>query len=379
MIDAIHLRSFKCFEKLDLPLAPLTLLTGLNAGGKSSIIQAMLLLKQSRGSMRIPGNIYLCLNGSDIDLGTVGDVMDERTARDHFLIGLSAGGMRLDVKCAIEARDALVAQVSKITETDNSNANGLERWPEDDHQTWGQLSRLLHVSTERIGPRETYRADTNPPLDSWHLGPRCEFTAWLLHERQDSRVTERLCRPNVPPTLLRQTEAWLGMFFPGARLEVNRIAGTNLVTLRLRTDDSGNFHRPQNVGYGLTHVLPILVGALATEVNGILIVENPETHLHPSAQALMGKFLAQVTTTGRQVIIESHSDHVLNGVRVAVKECVIDADLVQVHFFNRRPNSGDDAPHVISPCLNQQGQIDNWPKGFFDQFEQDLNILTSWD
>jgi predicted ATPase len=171
----------------------------------------------------------------------------------------------------------------------------------------------------------------------------------------------------------------MGVFFPGAGLEVKRIEGANLVTLRLRTSADGNLHRPQNVGFGFTHVLPIIVGALATDVNGILIVENPETHLHPSAQAMMGTFLAQVAAAGRQVIIESHSDHVLNGLRVAVKKKMLEAEEVQIHFFNRRPSVAEATPHVISPSLRHNGQIDDWPKGFFDQFEQDLEILTSWD
>ncbi|MDB6175514.1 MAG: putative ATPase [Chthoniobacteraceae bacterium] len=379
MIDFIHLRHFKCFEELDLPLKPLTLLTGFNAGGKSSVIQALLLLKQSRSAMRFPGQVSVCLNGIDVDLGTVGDVMDERTARGYFSIGFSAGGRRLNVKCLTEVRDALVTQVESMLESDGTLENPVKTWPEDDREPWGQLSRLLHVPTERMGPRETYGADTGPEENSCHLGPRGEFTAWLLYQRRESTVAEELCRLDVPPTLLRQTEAWLGAFFPGAGLEVKRVDGANLVTLRLRTSAAGNLHRPQNVGFGLTYVLPIVVGALATEADGVLVVENPETHLHPSAQALIGKFLAQVAATGRQVIIESHSDHVLNGVRVAVKEKILHAESVQIHFFNRRPSPRDVTPHVISPILNQNGQIDNWPKGFFDQLEQDLEVLTTWD
>ncbi len=269
----------------------------------------------------------------------------------------------------------------RIEEHDESGTRSIPFWPEQQEEwtPWEQLLQLLHVSTERIGPRETYSADTGAPEDSWHLGPRGEYTAWILDQRRDAAVVEALCRPDVPPTLLRQVEAWLGAFFPGAALDVRRIEGTNLVTLRLRTSASGNFHRPQNVGFGLTHILPILVGALAIGDNGILIVENPETHLHPSAQALMGRFLAQVAQSGRQVIIESHSDHVLNGLRVAVKDGVLAPELVKIYFFNRRPAEGETASHIISPTITAKGQIDEWPKGFFDQYEKDLEILTSWD
>jgi predicted ATPase len=379
MIETIHLQHFKCFERLDLTLSPLTLLTGLNAGGKSSVIQALLLLKQSRPSLRFEGHLNVCLNGVDVDLGTVGDVMDERTARESFSIGLTAASKRLDVTCATADRRALVAKVSEMRESDENSSKFVTAWPEDDHEPWGQLARLLHVSTERISPREVYGADTGAPEEAWHLGPHGEHTVWLLDQRRNATVTSKLCRPDVPPTLLRQTEAWLGFFFPGAGLSVNRVEGTKYVTLRLRTSAEGNFHLPQNVGFGLTHILPILVGALAIADNGILIVENPETHLHPSAQALMGRFLAQVAAAERQVIIESHSDHVLNGLRIAVKEGHLAAESVKILFFNSRPPEGEMTPHVVNPSLAANGQIDEWPKGFFDQFERDLEILTLWD
>lgn len=378
MITTISLRHFKCFERLDLPLGQLTLLTGLNAGGKSSVIQALLMLKQSRAAMQSPGRTSVCLNGTDVSLGSVADVLDEHTGREHFSVGLAGVDQSIEVRCRAAEKDALTAEVESVSQTEGSKTASLSSWPEPSSGLWKTLSHLLHVSTERIGPRETYDADPGAPEDSWRLGPAGEFTAWLLHQRQDADVASALCQEHAPPKLLRQVEAWLGVFFPGAGLEVKRIPGTNLVTLRLRTNPSGNFHRPQNVGYGLTHVLPIFVGALAVEAEGVLIVENPETHLHPSAQALMGGFLARVAAAGRQVIIESHSDHVLNGIRRSVKDGVLGPDQLGLHFFNRRPQQADDPAHVISPSVDKNGRVDHWPKGFFDQYEQDLDALTSW-
>ena len=379
MINHVHLKHFKCFESLDLPLLPLTLLTGVNAGGKSRVIQSLLLLKQSRSTLKVPPKLMLRLNGADVSLGTVGDVVDEITAREHFSIGLSDSQSRMDVKCNICNKDALVASVDVIkTETWNQSEEDKEK-PDSESSLWRLISRLLHVSTERIGPRETYGADTSAPEDAWHLGPRGEYTAWILHQRAEDKVAPDLCQPGSPPTLQRQVEAWLGIFFPGAGLEVKRIHGTNLLTMRLRTSPASGFHRLENVGYGLTHILPIIVGALAVETGGVLVVENPETHLHPSAQAMMGVFLAKVAGAGRQVIIESHSDHVLNGLRRAVKDKLIPAAEVALHFFNRRPLDGEQRSHVLSPTINDAGRIDHWPQGFFDQYEKDLDALTSWD
>ena len=92
----------------------------------------------------------------------------------------------------------------------------------------------------------------------------------------------------------------------------------------------------------------------------------------------MGRFVAQVAATGVQVILESHSDHILNGIRRAVKEGVTTPDSLAIHFFQRRGSKNGHESHVVSPIVNESGVIDHWPEGFFDQFDRDLEVLTDW-
>ena len=87
MLDRIDLRFFKCFERLRLPLAPLTLLTGLNASGKSSVLQALVLLHQTMREHE--WTTRLALNGSGVRLGTMPEVVDEVFGRRSFEIGLT--------------------------------------------------------------------------------------------------------------------------------------------------------------------------------------------------------------------------------------------------------------------------------------------------
>ena len=102
----------------------------------------------------------------------------------------------------------------------------------------------------------------------------------------------------------------------------------------MRTSNAVDFHSPVHTGFGLTQVLPIVVAALSADEGDILLVENPEVHLHPAGQALMGQFLAKVALAGVQVIVETHSDHILNGVRVAVaSKQLLGANDVAIHFF----------------------------------------------
>ena len=98
-------------------------------------------------------------------------------------------------------------------------------------------------------------------------------------------------------------------------------------------------------------------------------------HLHPAGQALMGQFLSEVASAGVQVVVETHSDHVLNGVRRAVRAEKLDSQLVAIHFFRQR--AAEEA-QVVSPTLDRRGNLDSWPGGFFDQFDKDMNHFADW-
>ena len=92
----------------------------------------------------------------------------------------------------------------------------------------------------------------------------------------------------------------------------------------------------------------------------------------------MGQFMANVAQAGVQVILETHSDHVLNGIRRAVKANQLLAQDVALHFFKTRAPDLDEA-QVMSPVLDDEGNIDRWPDGFFDQFDIDMNYFAGWE
>jgi predicted ATPase len=104
-----------------------------------------------------------------------------------------------------------------------------------------------------------------------------------------------------------------------------------------------------------------------------MIVENPEAHLHPSAQSRIGQFLAKVASTGVKVIVETHSDHVVNGIQVAVAGREINPAGITVNFFNQTENSRQ--PDLKSISVHEKGELSSWPKGFFDQTQIDFAEL----
>jgi len=377
MFSRINLRLFKCFEELSLPLGPLTLLSGPNSSGKSSILQSLVLLHQTMSEHE--WSARLLLNGRALRLGTVSDVVDQVNGRRFFEIGVECddssytwqfSGERTQMSMAVDSLD-----IDGVMTTTPSSLRYL--LPEAAMAPAWALARSLrranYITAERMGPKQIYSLED--PETARVVGPAGEHAASVLFWGRDLVVPAGLCLPDMPATLLRQVEARMREFFPGCGLELQQVPGVSSVTLGLRTSEDTDFHRPANVGFGLTQLLPIVVAALSASPGDLLLIENPEVHLHPAGQSLIGRFLASVASVGVQVIVESHSDHVLNGIRRAVRSMRIPPESVVLHYFASRHQG---TPQVSSPVIDRNGAVDFWPAGFFDQFDEDLNSLAGW-
>ncbi len=377
MLTRLELRFFKCFEHLRLPLAPLTLLTGLNASGKSSVLQSFVLLRQTMREHE--WSTRVALNGAGVRLGTVPDVVDEVFGRDSIYVAVSdeentcawtLGGDRRDM--SMEVR--IVAVNGQET-----HAPEYLRYmvPPEQVASVAALTRklrdLTYITAERMAPQDTYELED--PHTVRTVGPRGEHAMSVLHWARDEKTLAGLILPTAAPTLLRQVEARMRTLFPGCVLNLQQTPGVNGVTLGLRTSEAEEFHRPVHTGFGLTQALPIVVAALAARKDDVILIENPEVHLHPGAQSQIGQMLADVACAGVQIVIETHSDHVLNGVRRSVKAEVLSGEQVAIHFF--RPRS-DDEPSVVAPTMDDSGNIDDWPTGFFDQYDKDSSYFAGW-
>ena len=377
MVTQIDLKYFKCFEVLHLPLAPLTLLSGGNASGKSSVLQALVLLHQTMREYE--WSTRLMLNGPSLRMGTVADVVDKVNGRYTFEIGVV--DMEHSYQWIFTAeRSEMSLAVDSVTVSGviNDHPASLRYLipldvSEEITSLPHRLRSLTYITAERVGPREIYPLEDSQVVTT--VGPTGEYAASILHHGRNDRVLDSLTLPEVPPTRLRQIEARMRLFFPGCSLDVQQIPQTNAVRLGMRTSEDTDFHRPFHVGFGLTQVLPIVIATLSASEEDILLIENPEVHLHPAGQARMGQFLADVALSGVQVIVETHSDHVLNGIRRSVRAKKLSPEQVAIHFF--RPRSAD-APQVITPQLDIFGNLDIWPEGFFDQFDKDASHFAGW-
>ena len=386
MLARIDLSDFKCFKLLKLPLRPMTLLSGTNASGKSSVIQALAILHQTVRDHEWSSR--LMLNGGAVQLGTTADVIDQVHGHRAFSLSLHeddgssvqwlAEGDRTELAMTVKH-----VRVSFADGTDRV-ATGAERLryllPHDAlssakaRSLADRLRQLTYLTAERLGPRETYPLEDLGPV----VGPQGQHTASVLHAEGEKHILKGLAIQGTASTLLHQAQARMDRFFPGCEFIVREVPKANLVTLGIRTSRSMEFHRPVHTGFGLTQVLPIVVAALSAARDSLLLIENPEVHLHPAGQAHMGEFLTEIAAAGVQVILETHSDHVLNGIRRAVKRNALSPEAVALHFFQQRKDDDESATQVQSPVLDRDGNIDSWPDGFFDQFDKDMNHFAGW-
>ena len=461
MIVQLELRRFKCFEHLKLPLSNLTVLSGTNASGKSSVLHALALLNQS---MRADDKIgRIVLNGDAVKLGTIGDIVkqtlkpildnpfeiglmddkgahcnwtfdgesDQTTApitvmnyddkkvrflrspgstRDRLLRGEGNSRRRrlsqrlLGGVVPSDDRDTIMVDQEFVAEPGTYRSMVLfnelmplgldESDPSPSVSRLGDgISRLVYLTAEREGPREVYPLAmatahnvNGIPHSLAITGTRGEHAVSTLFQMSDWSVRHKLALEGVARRAFeRQVEARLDKFFPGCEIRTDKVKNANAVVLGIRTSLETGFLRPIHCGFGITQILPILVAVLyppaVLDDNDIalpaylVLIENPEVHLHPSGQALMGEFLAEAAHAGVQIIVETHSDHILNGVRRAVKSGKASADEVAIHFFQDRFKNEN---QVISPTIDSSGNIDHWPEGFFDQFDKDLEYFAGW-
>lgn len=387
MITNISISGFKCLKDAAFDSSNLNVLVGPNASGKSSVLQALLLLRQSADN---EGNVKdLHLSGPLFEAGTAQDAL--HPAAEHQInitlwegnnpIELSFRHNRDDKAEGIYKRLLTGGECRRIPAALNDRENG-----------------FAYLNAERVGPRVTYALPPEEINISGVVGKYGEYTAAVLARAASSGVAVdgwnaefakyladaamNLDELNLHEDLLNTQgrldsvcNQVLGWILPGAVFDANEYEQTDAATLRFIRDPRATKAsvRATHVGFGLIYTLPIITAALGLRRDGLMLVENPEAHLHPFSQSRIGVFLAMMAASGRQIFVETHSDHVINGIRLAVRQNLIPADNLWINFFTR-PDQGNTSK-IRQIRADQNGRLTPWPQGFFDQIENDLSRL----
>ena len=376
MITNVKLKNFKCFEDETFDLKPLTLLTGINGMGKSTLIQSLLLLKQSyvNGYLQNQSKVTLD-NNSFIDLENCEQLLYNKASNLEVEIVIKnekseTFHWKIDASSPDEKEP-------KVDYDGNENYKNEALFNEN----------FIYLNAERIGPRKSYSITSTKKTYNTFLGIRGELTPAYLQKATTANAEifiDDFIHPQIKKDIQSQSESlkllhtnlnyWLSEIL-GRKITavVDTIDKDNLkLSFTVRGSQAGKFSALQ-VGFGFSFGLPVILSFLVARPGDLLIIENPEAHLHPAAQAKIGKMLAIAANNGVQVIIETHSDHILNGIRLGVKEKLISHDNVKIYFWGENENNLN---QKFEPNIDINGKITQWPVNFFDTWENSLmNLL----
>jgi predicted ATPase len=393
MITEISVDNFKCFNNNEtFTFGKLNLLTGINGRGKSSLLQTLLLMSQTLRQLKTPQR--LLINGEWVELGTFDDIKNSSSKKKNiafhfktdddeqndlrFEYGEVAKNARIaNLTSLIIDGDDKFIEMSEATESPNETSSSVNNAktliPLGSLNTSSIFHKFHFIAADRLGPVEYVKKKDIP--ESLQLGIKGEnLVNVLAFNGNDIEVNNLVRRGSGSSNLINQTIEWLSYILDGANININGTEkASSILMMMINSQADGHSYKPSNVGFGYSYILPLIVTGLLAKSGDVVIMENPEAHLHPRAQSRIAEFFSKVASYGVQVFIESHSEHILNGLRVSAlnPEIKINYDQIAIHYFN-------ESYKAEKLVMTEKAKIINWPDGFFDQQEIDLSDIFKY-
>lgn len=363
----LTIEGFKCFkENTTFDFNNITLLTGANSVGKSSVIQSLLLLKKvSEKSFNVQSKlIEVNLNDSEYAL-QLGDYDDIKTKLDNDYEDLFSSKSK-DICFVLQGGTAKIEPANNLDAEKSVNVSL-------DEQSIELLNQILdngfvYLNADREAPHYNYKNVANNEFCDCHG----RNTGSVIRKHENDNCPKNRSFGFADNNKWKvELDKWLGYIFPGVILNV--APGKDQDSYQIRVHDNA----VSNVGFGITYALPILVSGLTVPEGGMLIVENPEAHLHAKAQSNMGYFLARMAAAGVRVIIETHSEHIVNGIRRMIVEGKTEMSHgdMTIYFFQNK----DGEKNIKEITMDKNGNLSAFPKDFFDQVRQDTLAILRID
>lgn len=370
----IIIKNFKCFEEQEFEFKELTILAGANGSGKSTLIQVILILRQSIENQRAPLRFSkkLYLNDYYFEAGTSSEILFENAKEDIISFEFfSNENSSLLFECKVNKEEPRILEIANYKDTHEREER---RNPRQRIALYGNID---FISADRFGPKLTYKVSNERNVK---VGKYGEFTPFILNEFKAELIEDSNVyfdtNSKKTHSLFTEVNSWLSFILDGTIIKTEVLDSVNLSLLKITNYPEAElaYKSPMNMAYGASYVLPIIVSCLSKKIkslsNNLVIIENPEAHLHPSAQAKLGQFLAKIANSGVQIIIETHSDHIVNGIRIAIKDKLINHNKVIINSFSKGSKLGENLVEEI--VIDKNGKLNKWPKDFFDQYENDM-------
>lgn len=367
MLTRLKLGNFKSWRELDIELAPITLLYGTNSSGKTSILQALLLLKQTEVTKRQQAINFGGSASEYVDLGAYEDVIHKHDISLHLTISVTWRNRYFDQSVPYDqnAKNILFGESVKIWGMSKGEAIVLNESPEDIYALAGygvELSGMLYLGPLRWFPRRVIIWRGTPPQI---IDAQGENTADVLINSQRNDAT-----------LVADVETWLHRLGLLDRLIVRPIdKNDRFYEMRIHTVNSDVNSSLADVGFGISQILPVVTMLLFVPEGSIVLIEQPELHLHPSAQAALADLFLEVAEKRKlQLIIESHSEHLLTRFQRRIAEPQYEFATPQnVKAYFCKP--GENGSTIEEVRVNRFGQIENYPPNFFGDLSGDLDAM----
>lgn len=381
MIESVEIKNFKSIKQKHFHLRNLNVLLGLNGMGKSSFIQNLLAFRQSKNIL----TGRLDLNGEYVKIGTTKDALYQYSKKSPFSTQFKFTNTDLidfvfDYK--IEA-DFFTTKDKKPSK----NVEGLILRPYLGKESLFDDS-FQYLNANRAEPKTVNQKNYTQVVELRNLGNHGEYTAHFIETfgnddieidgliHPDSKVKDEVMNEEyIVKTLINQINLWMGEISPNVNIRTTSISSENiLLEYVFKQPNMGNTNRfkPENVGFGITYGLPVVVAILKSKPGDLLILENPESHIHPKGQAQLGRLMALAAMNGVQIIVETHSDHIVNGVRVAVKEGSIDCNKAIIYYFEKVVRSDEQYSKITDIEIDLKGELSEYPKDMLDEWSNQL-------
>ncbi len=424
MITHIRVKNFKAWkDKVKVPLTPLTGFFGTNSSGKSSLLQILLLLKQTIGTKEV---IFFGGKNSYVNLGNFQEVIHGHKDGELLELGFGCkfpepitiripqnrlephevtfdsfnfetaiqrygssqvvnricydiGGREIK---KIKLEDKTISYRNKrlftgtykncysMEETTNAFPGSNDFLNLLSSKFEELFSHIYYIVSTRAHPRRNYHWEGNYPEDTGLWGDQTIDA--LLSARVDQRMTPYKGK-DVP--IEERISAWLQKMELASGFWFQRTGPRNDRNYEMRIQKSPNSVKVTlaDIGYGVAQFLPVLVLCYYVPVGSTLILEEPGTHLHPKAQADLADLLIEVITERNlQILVESHSEHLLTRLQFRIAEERISANDTSLYFCENENGISNLKPLEIDDL----GNIKNWPKNFFGDVRGDLVKMT---
>lgn len=369
MLTEINLKNFKAIKFASLTLAPLTVITGVNSSGKSTLLQSILLVKQIESYKK-----KIFLNGDYVNVGTVSDILHHFNDDSDIKVSLSFDNGK-SYEYSINNADAQTDTDTPQVETTDYKKMRLS----------SVRDKIFYLAAERMGAEFFYKISNS--IDG--IGVKGENTVSYLDEHRNELIVDsNLVHSGLISTingdkkfnknLIDNVNAWMSEISPGVILDFNSDRSIRSANMKASYFSASLFDgvTPKNFGFGVSYCLPIITLILTSKKRSVLLIENPEAHIHPTGQTKLGYLCALAIKSGVQIIVETHSDHFFNGIRLALNDKEIKVNEVVSYYFSKKLEGEKSEQKIITNIesveLYDNGKIKNAPAGFFDEWQNSL-------